>query len=91
MKKTWLKIKEFKFTDLKKTGQRANKGVFRTSPWINNIVGKFCFEKKFLPIELVRIKVKDLGYSNPVELKRFILKQKQRISFVPQKLLFIQD
>ena len=50
MKKTWLKIKEFKFTDLKKRGlKELNKGIFRTSPWINNIVRRknFALKKKF--------------------------------------------
>tara|TARA_B100002019_G_C21108222_1_gene517040 strand:+ start:105 stop:584 length:480 start_codon:yes stop_codon:yes gene_type:complete len=81
MKKTWLKIKEFKFTDLKKRGlKELNKGVFRTSPWIDNIVRRknFALKKKILPIELVKVKVKDLGFSNPVELKKIYAKAKAK-------------
>lgn len=90
MKKTWLKIKEFKFTDLKKRGlKELNKGIFRTSPWINNIVRRknFALKKKFLPIKLVRIKVKDLGYSNPTELKKIYAKAKTKgLYLVPPEI-----
>ena len=61
MKKTWLKIKKFKFTDLKKRGlKELNKGVFRTSPWINNIVRRknFVLKKNFFQLNLLKSKLK---------------------------------
>ena len=47
MKKTWLEIKKFKFYNLKQEGlKRLNKGKFKTSPWINNIINKNNFNLK---------------------------------------------
>ena len=40
MKKSFLIIKKFKFYDLKKRGYILNKGKFKTSPWIDDIVKK---------------------------------------------------
>ena len=41
MKKSFLIIKKFKFYDLKKEGLYfLNKGKFKTSPWIDDIVRK---------------------------------------------------
>ena len=77
MIKPFLTIKKFKFHNLKKHGlYLLNKGKFKTSPWIDDIVKNKNFNlKKFqTPIELIKIKVKDLGFSKPTELKRIYKK-----------------
>lgn len=77
MLKPFLTIKKFKFYDLKKHGlYLLNKGKFKTSPWIDDIVKNKNFNlKKFqTPIELINIKVKDLGFSKPTELKKIYKK-----------------
>ncbi len=81
MQKTWLKINNFKFLSLKNKGiKMLNSKNFRTSPWINNIIKKYNFNlsKKELPIELVKIKVKDLGFKRPTQLKLIYSKAKKR-------------
>ena len=77
MLKPFLTIKKFKFYDLKKHGlYLLNKGKFKTSPWIDDIVKSKNFNlKKFqTPIELINIKVKDLGFSKPTELRKIYKK-----------------
>ena len=73
----WLIIKKFNFFDLKKTGlKKLNQNKFKTSPWINDIVNKNNFNLKNikLPIKLIKIKVKDLGFKKPVQLKKIYIK-----------------
>ena len=79
MKKTWIEIKKFKFSNLKNPGLNyLNKGKFKTSPWIYDIIKKYRYNlKNFkLPIKLVRIKVKDLGFKKPSELKKIYKRAK---------------
>tara|TARA_E500000178_G_C17021147_1_gene755677 strand:- start:240 stop:719 length:480 start_codon:yes stop_codon:yes gene_type:complete len=81
MLKPFLTIKKFKFYDLKKHGlYLLNKGRFKTSPWIDDIVKSKNFNlKKFqTPIELINIKVKDLGFSKPTELRKIYKKAIER-------------
>lgn len=81
MLKPFLTIKKFKFYDLKKHGlYLLNKGKFKTSPWIDDIVKNKNFNlKKFqTPIELINIKVKDLGFSKPTELRKIYKKAIER-------------
>ena len=81
MRKTWLKINKYKFISLKDRGLKMlNSKNFKTSPWINNIVRKYKFtlKKKELPITLVKIKVKDLGFSKPTQLKKIYIKAKKK-------------
>lgn len=81
MLKPFLTIKKFKFYDLKKHGlYLLNKGKFKTSPWIDDIVKSKNFNlKKFqTPIELINIKVKDLGFSKPTELRKIYKKAIER-------------
>ena len=81
MLKPFLTIKKFKFYDLKKHGlYLLNKGRFKTSPWIDDIVKSNNFNlKKFqTPIELINIKVKDLGFSKPTELRKIYKKAIER-------------
>ena len=81
MHKTWLKINKYKFISLKDKGLKMlNSKNFKTSPWINNIVRKYKFtlKKKELPITLVKIKVKDLGFSKPTQLKKIYIKAKKK-------------
>ena len=81
MLKPFLTIKKFKFYDHKKDGlYLLNKGKFKTSPWIDDIVKNKNFNlKKFqTPIELINIKVKDLGFSKPTELRKIYKKAIER-------------
>ena len=81
MPKTWIKIKSFEFTSLKSKGVRVlNSKKFKTSPWIDNIIKKYNFKlKKFdLPIILVKINVKSLGFNKPTELRKIYLKARKR-------------
>ena len=81
MHKTWLKINKYKFISLKDKGLKMlNSKNFKTSPWINNIIRKYKFtlKKKELPITLVKIKVKDLGFSKPTQLKKIYIKAKKK-------------
>ena len=72
MKKPDIVVKKFDFYDLSKKGLRLlNKGKFKTSPWIDNIVRKkkLNLKKIKLPIKLVKISVKQLGFKNQLILK----------------------
>ena len=90
MKKPFLIIKKFKFYDLKKRGLHLlNKGKFKTSPWIDNIVKNERFNlKKFqTPIKLIIVRVKDLGFKKPTELKNIYKKAlKKGYSLVPPEI-----
>ena len=47
MIKTFIKINKFKIKNLKKDGLKAlNKGKFKASPWINNIIKRKNFNLK---------------------------------------------
>ena len=81
MHKTWLKINNYKFVSLKKIGlKRLNSKNFKTSPWINNIIQKYNFtlKKKELPICLVKIKVKALGFNKPTQLKKIYTRARKK-------------
>lgn len=90
MPKYWIKIKNFKFTSLKKKGIKIlNNKKFKTSPWINNIINKYDFKlnKLDLPINLVRVKVKYLGFKKPTELhKIYSLAKKKGLKLVPPEI-----
>ena len=79
MIKTLIKINKFKIKNLKKDGLKAlNKGKFKTSPWINDIIKRNNFNLKRidLPVELAKIKVKHLGFKGPTKLKKIYKKAK---------------
>tara|TARA_B110000967_G_C18863039_1_gene551120 strand:+ start:1489 stop:1968 length:480 start_codon:yes stop_codon:yes gene_type:complete len=79
MKKTWVEIKRFKFVNLQNPGLKfLNNRKFKTSPWIRDIIKKYKYNlKNFnLPIKLVRIKVKELGFKKPAMLKEIYNKAK---------------
>ena len=79
MIKTFIKINKFKIKNLKKDGLKAlNKGKFKASPWINNIIKRknFNLKKIDLPVELAKIKVKHLGFKGPTKLKKIYKKAK---------------
>ncbi len=81
MHKTWLKINNYKFLSLKRIGlKRLNSKNFKTSPWINNIIQKYNFnlKKKELPINLIKVKVKELGFNKPTQLKKIYSKAKKK-------------
>ena len=90
MKKPFLIIKKFKFYDLKKRGLHLlNKGKFKSSPWIDNIVKNERFNiKKFqTPIKLIIVRVKDLGFKKPTELKNIYKKAlKKGYGLVPPEI-----
>ena len=87
MKKTWIEIKKLKFLNLKTAGLKAlNAGKFKTSPWIGDIVKKNKYSLKVfkLPIKLVRVKVKDLGFKKPSELRKIYKQAKSKgLNLVP--------
>ena len=81
MHKIWLKINDYKFLSLKNSGLRSlNTKNINTSPWINNIVKKYNFtlKRKELPIVLVKIKVKELGFKGPTKLRSIYIKAKKK-------------
>ena len=89
MYKIWIKILKFNFYDLKKNQRILNLKNFRTSPWIIDIIkkNKFNLEKYKLPINLIKIKVSDLGFKNPVELKLIYKKaQEKGLKLVPPEI-----
>ena len=90
MPKTWIKIKNFKFIDLKSKGIRVlNSKKFKTSPWINNIIKKYNFklDKSVLPIVLIKITVRSLGFKKPTELRKIYLKAKRNgLKLVPPEI-----
>ena len=83
MHKIWLKINDYKFLSLKNSGLRSlNTKNYKTSPWINNIVKKYNFtlKRKELPIVLVKIKVKELGFKGPTKLRSIYIKAKKKVT-----------
>ncbi len=79
MIKPWLTIKNFKFTNFKKIGlKKLNSKNFKTSPWIDNIVKKnnIKLDKNKLPIFLIKVKVKGLGFNKPTQLYKIYNKAK---------------
>ena len=74
MRKPNIVITKFKFHDLKTKGLKLlNRGKFKTSLWIINIVKKEEYNLKNvqLPIRLSIISVKQLGFNKPTQLKKF--------------------
>jgi len=90
MKKPDIIVKKFDFYDLSKKGLRLlNKGKFKTSPWIDNIVKKkkLNLKKIKLPIKLVKISVKQLGFNKPTHLKKIYKKAlKNKLQLVPPEV-----
>ena len=70
-KNYWLKIENFKFKNAIDCLQSYDGVKFKFSPWIEDIVKKniYTFDKKLLPIKLVRISLSELGFKKPQELK----------------------
>lgn len=74
-------LKKFDFYDLSKKGLRLlNKGKFKTSPWIDNIVKKKKYNLKHikLPIKLSKVSVKQLGFNKPTHLKVIYKRAKKK-------------
>ena len=90
MKKPDIVVKKFDFYDLSKKGLRLlNKDKFKTSPWIDNIVRKkkLNLKKIKLPIKLVKISVKQLGFKKPTHLKKIYKKAlKNNLELVPPEV-----
>jgi hypothetical protein len=90
MKKPEIIINKFIFYDLTRTGLKLlNKGKFKTSPWIENIVKKRRFNlKKFkLPIRLTKISVEQLGFNKPTHLEKIYKKAlKKNLKLVPPEV-----
>ena len=66
-----------------------NKGKFKTSPWIDDIIKnkKFSLKKFQTPVKLIKVKVKDLGFKKPTELKNIYKKAiKKGYNLVPPEI-----
>ena len=90
MRKPNIIINKFNFNDLKYKGLKLlNRGKFKTSPWIDNIVKRKKFNLKHvkLPIKLVIVSVKQLGFKKPTHLKKIYQKaQKKNLELVPPEV-----
>ena len=90
MRKPDIIINKFNFYDLDKKGLiLLNQGKFRTSTWIDNIVKKkkFSLKKINLPIKLIKVSVKQLGFRKPTHLKKIYIKAiKKNLELVPPEI-----
>jgi hypothetical protein len=90
MKKPDIIVNKFTFYDLTKKGLKLlNKGKFKTSPWINDIVkkNKFNLKKIKLPIKLKKISVRQLGFKRPTHLKEiYKIALKKNFLLVPPEV-----
>ncbi len=70
-KNYWLKIENFEFKDALECLNSYDEKKFKFSPWIEDIVKKnnYVFNKKLLPVKLVRKSLKELGFNKPKELE----------------------
>ena len=90
MRKPNIVITKFKFHDLKTKGLKLlNRGKFKTSLWIINIVKKEEYNLKNvqLPIRLSIVSVKQLGFNKPTQLKKIYQRAKKRkLDLVPPEV-----
>ncbi len=90
MRKSNIVITKFKFHDLKIKGLKLlNKGKFKTSLWIINIVKKEKYNLKNikLPIKLSIISVKQLGFNKPTQLRKIYERAKKKnLDLVPPEV-----
>ncbi len=90
MKKPDIVIDKFSFYDLNKKGLKLlNKGKFKTSPWIDNIVKKKKFNLRNieLPVKLIKVSVKQLGFKKPTHLKKIYKKAlEKKLQLVPPEI-----
>ena len=90
MIKPSITLNKFHFYDLKYKGLKLlNKGKFKTSPWIDNIVKRKRFNLKHirLPIKLSIVSVKQLGFKKPTQLRKIYQRaQKKNFELVPPEV-----
>ena len=82
MIKPSITLNKFHFYDLKYKGLKLlNKGKFKTSPWIDNIVKRKRFNLKHirLPIKLSIVSVKQLGFKKPTHLRKIYQRAQKKI------------
>tara|TARA_B100001057_G_C22503217_1_gene814842 strand:- start:211 stop:714 length:504 start_codon:yes stop_codon:yes gene_type:complete len=82
----WKSINSINFQNCKELLYNLKKDGFKVSPWIENIVEKYnySFEKYSFPIELVKLKLIDLGLDKPTDLQNIYKKILERnFSLVP--------
>jgi len=65
-KKNWLTIKDFEFKDCLELLKFYDEKNFSYSRWIKNIIQKYNykFDKKKLPINLKKVSLKELGFTD---------------------------
>ena len=83
---SWRSINSINFQNCNELLHNLNKEGFKVSPWIENIVEKYnySFEKYSFPIELVKLKLIDLGLNKPTDLQNIYKKILERnFSLVP--------
>ena len=68
---SWKSINSINFKNCNELLHNFQKEGFKVSPWIENIVEKYnySFENYLFPIELVKLKLIDLGLNKPTHLK----------------------
>ena len=67
----WKKIEKINYENINALLESFKKKNIKTSPWIDNIFRKnnYSFKGIKLPIELIRISLKELGFTGPTELQ----------------------
>ena len=67
----WKKIEKINYENINALLESFKKKNIKTSPWIDNIFSKnnYSFKGIKLPIELIRISLKELGFTSPTELQ----------------------
>ncbi len=69
---SWKSINSINFKNCNELLHNFQKEGFKVSPWIENIVEKYnySFENYLFPIELVKLKLIDLGLNMKLNAKR---------------------
>ena len=77
-KNNWLIVKDIEFNDCLELLKFYDKKNFYYSKWIKNIIQKYNykFDKKNLPINLKKVSLKDLGFTDVQTLKDIYKKMK---------------
>ena len=77
--KYWLIINNYRFKDCKRCLKAYDNKKFKYSPWIKDIVEKnnYKFDKKKLPVKLLKITLKQMGFTKPQKLIAVIKKIKK--------------
>lgn len=78
-KKIWKKISNFEFDNCKDLLQYMEKRNIQYSPWIKNIVEKYnySFKDYKLPVDLYRVSLSELSFSEPTKLKDVYKKSRE--------------